>query len=485
MALPLPAPLSSPSSIASGEKAKARDILTAVRTLKRIEQEKRPAAPEEKQTLARFGGFGAVALSIFPDPVTGRYKDASWRDLGEELKTLLSPEEYASAKRTTFNAFYTSPTVVAAMHEALGRLDVPANATVLEPGCGTGNFMAHAPAAMRFIGVELDSISGRLAQALHPQADIRIENFRDTRLPALDAVVGNVPFADVKMEHQGQRFSLHDYFIAKATDALKPGGVLAVVTSHFTLDKQNAAAREFLAERSDFLGAIRLPSDAFKREGTAVVTDIVFLRKRALGEPAHHADPDWLKTAPLAVEGVEVAVNQYFLNHPEMVLGDWTAKDTLYGEGYGVASNGDLAEQLRAAIRRLPEASPATAALVEQTTPVPAFSPPPPLKHVTEGSFFIRDDRTICQSIDGLSAPVAYGGTTLTAYGSLTGKRLAALVGLRDRARRVLQSQNEGWPETHRHDARRELNWAYERFVGAYGPINKTTFRRDPRRPRH
>ena len=259
-------------------------------------------------------------------------------------------------------------------------------------------------------------------------------------------------------------------------DSLKPGGVLAVVTSHFTLDKQNASIRQYLAGRADFLGAIRLPSTAFKNEGTAVVTDVVFLRKRAPGEKAHHADPYWEHVAPLEVEGSSFPVNRYFLNHPEMVLGTWTAKDTLYGEGYSVTGSGDLAAQLRDAIRRLPEASPATSSLVEKPAAAPAFTPPPPLKHITEGSFFIRDDRTVCQSIDGRAVPVAYGGATLTAYGSLTGKRLAALVGLRDRARRVLQSQNEGWPETHRNDARRELNWAYERFVGAYGPINKTTF---------
>ena len=168
MALPLPAPFSSPPSIAGGEKAKARDILTAVRVLKRIEQERRPAAPEESQALARFGGFGPVALSIFPDPVTGRYKDASWQNLGEELKSLLTPEEYASAKRSTYNAFYTSPTVIAAMHDALARLGVPPSATVLEPGCGIGNFMSMAPAAMRFIGVERDSISGRIALRTTP-----------------------------------------------------------------------------------------------------------------------------------------------------------------------------------------------------------------------------------------------------------------------------------------------------------------------------
>ncbi len=149
----------------------------------RIEHEQRPATAEERQALARFGGFGPVALSIFPDPVTGRYKDAGWQALGEELKALLTPEEYASARRTTFNAFYTSSTVIQAMYEALERLGVPATATVLEPGCGPGRFLYLAPEGMRFIGVELDCISGRIARALHPGQDIRIENFRDTRLP--------------------------------------------------------------------------------------------------------------------------------------------------------------------------------------------------------------------------------------------------------------------------------------------------------------
>jgi SAM-dependent methyltransferase len=178
-------------------------------------------------------------LSIFPDPVTGRYKDAGWERLGEELKTLLTPEEYDSAKRTTFNAFYTSQTVIAAIHEAIGRLGIPDNATILEPGCGTGNFMSLGSNGHRFIGVELDSISGRIAKALHPEHDIRIENFRDTKLPEdrIDAVIGNVPFADLKLDYQGQRLSLHDYFFAKSIDALKPGGVLALVTTHFTLDK--------------------------------------------------------------------------------------------------------------------------------------------------------------------------------------------------------------------------------------------------------
>ena len=164
------------------------------------------------------------------------------------MKALLTPEEYDSAKRTTFNAFYTSPTVIAAIHEAIGRLGVPDNATILEPGCGIGNFMSQGKQGTRFIGVELDSISGRIAKALHPDQDIRIENFRDTKLPEdrIDAVIGNVPFADLKLDYHGQKLSLHDYFFAKSIDALKPGGVLALVTSHFTLDKQNAAIREYL-----------------------------------------------------------------------------------------------------------------------------------------------------------------------------------------------------------------------------------------------
>ncbi len=464
-------------TIAGGEKAKARDILAAIRAVKTIDRERRPARPEERQALASFAGFGPVALSIFPDPGTGRYKDATWQAFGEELKTLLSPEEYVSARRTTFNAFYTSPTVIAAMHEAIDRLGIPGNATLLEPGCGAGHFMSQGRRGLRYIGVELDRVSGRIAQLLHPDQDIRIENFRDTRLPEgmIDAVIGNPPFADVRLDFHGLRLALHDFFLAKGMDALKHGGVVALVTSHFTLDKQNASLREHLAERADFLGAIRLPSDAFKRQGTSVVTDLVFFRKRAPGEPANHADPAWLETEPIDIDGVAIPINRYFRNCPEMVLGSFSRKDRLYDDGYSLASNGDLAEQLREAIRNLPEGVASAVPSPEQVL-APSNTVPPSLPHVTEGSFFVGDDRTIRQSLDGRSVPVTYGGKTLHAGGTLSAKRLAALVGLRDRARRVLQSQNEGWPEADRNDARRELNWTYDRFTLAYGPINKTTF---------
>jgi len=464
--------------MASGQKAKARDIIAAIRTVQTIEQEGRPATENEKLILSRFSGFGPVALSIFPDPVTGKYKDAGWQSLGEELKSLLTPAEYDSAKRTTFNAFYTSPTVITAIHQAIGQLGLPAEATILEPGCGTGNFMSYGKPGSHFIGIEMDSISGRIAKALHPGQDIRIENFRDTRLPngRIDAVVGNVPFADLKLDYEGMRLSLHDFFFAKSIDALKPGGVMALVTSHYTLDKQNAAIREYLAGKADFVGAIRLPSDAFKREGTAVVTDIVFFRKRDRGEAARHVDPDWLGVAPLEIDGAEVTVNRYFLNHPEMVLGTWSRKDTLYGgEGYSLTSNGELSVQIQEAIRRLPQFDAREASGPEEPR-APTFTPPPPERHINEGSFFIGDNKIIYQLQDGQGVPVVYGATTLKADGTLVGKRIAALVGLRDRARRVLQSQNEAWPEANRDEARRELSRAYDKFVFIYGPVNKTTF---------
>jgi hypothetical protein len=477
----------------TGEKSQARDILAAIRTLKKLEGLRCPPDNDERAILARFCGFGPVALHIFPDPVTGQYKPG-WQALGDELKSLLTPEEYDSAKRTTFNAFYTSPVVMTAMHEALARLGVPRDGLVLEPGCGIGNFMAHNKPSQRFIGVELDSISGRIARLLHPDADIRIENFRDSKLPAVDAVIGNVPFADVKMDYNGNRFSLHDFFFAKSVDALKPGGVLALVTSHYTMDKQNAAIREYLADRADFLGAIRLPSNAFKAEGTGVTTDIIFLRKRAPGQAPNHTDQEWPETSVLGIAGADLPVNRYFCNHHEMVLGDWSRKDTLYGNGFSVIGRGDLAEHLRAAIGRLPKGQviqseaeqpnpPPTEGMASSTrgtpqhTPPPlTFTPPPPLRHITEGSLFVGDDKVIHQVENGQAQPVTYCGVILCADGTPQGRKIGSLIGLRDLARRVLQSQNEGWPEQHRIDARRDLNRLYDRFVSQYGPINKTTF---------
>jgi hypothetical protein len=428
--------------------------------------------------LLRFSGFGPVALSIFPDPVTGHYKDATWKAFGEELKALLTRDEYASAKRTTFNAFYTSPTVIQAMHGAITRLGVPASAAVLEPGCGIGNFMTYAPNEMRFIGVEMDIVSGRIAKVLHPNQDVRIENFRDTKLHegSLDAVLGNVPFADLKLEYRGQKFSLHDFFFAKAIDALCPGGILALVTSRFTLDKQNGAIREYLAARADFVGAIRLPSDAFKLEGTQVVTDIIFLRKRKADEPPCHVGPDWMTVDSVSVEGGDVVLNRYFKNFPDMILGTLTRKDTLYGEGFSVRGDGDLERKLEEAIERLPEYGALSTPADEPKPPITPLARPPPDQNLSDGSFVVTEGGAISQLIGGRIEPVIYGGRKLHANGAMTGRRLASLIRLRDLARLVLLSQNEGWPEADREKARRELNVAYDRFLNLYGPINKTTF---------
>ena len=467
------------SPLASGQKGKARDILAAIQTLKQIEQEQRPASAEERQTLARFGGFGPVALGMFPKPGAqpeDAYPDHGWRTLGEALQSLLTPEEYASARRTTFSAFYTSPTVIQAMHAALSRLGVPSEATVLEPGCGIGNFMGYAPEGMRFIGVEQDSLSGRMARALHPEAEIRIENFRDTRLPAdrIDAVIGNVPFGDVEMRYEGKPYALHDYFLVKSLDGLKPGGVMALVTSHYTLDKQNPAIRERIAEQADFLGAIRLPSETFKREGTDVVTDILFLKKRGPGQEPAHADPAWLETEPLTIEGATVPINRYFLQHPDMVLGTWSLEGRLYPGDYSVLGQGDLHAQLRAAVEKLPEG--VYSAESRSTEALSSAMPLPPLeRHITEGSFFVGEDKTLLQVQHGEALPVTHGEKPLQADGTMMGKRLAALIAIRDEARRVLQSQNEGWPDQQRGEARKALNRAYDRFVFQYGPINKTT----------
>ena len=368
------------------------------------------------------------------------------------------------------------------MYDALARLGVRPDATVLEPGCGPGRFLDLAPGGMHFIGVELEPLSGRIARLLHPGADIRIENLRDTRLPegCVDAAIGNVPFADLKIEYGGRRLALHDFCFARATDALRPGGVLALITSHFTLDKQAVAVREHLAARTDFLGAIRLPSDAFKGEGTSVVADIVFLRKRAPGEPTRHSSPAWLRTRPVFVEGVTLAINGYFLDHPEMMLGTLSRQDRLYDSTYSLVGEGDTEVRLHAAIRGLPERAtiPSQAAkpvAVALASIVPTATSTP-LLHYSEGSLLVGDDKVIRQIEDGTAQPVTYCGVLLKANGTPQGRRIGSLIGLRDLARRVLRSQNEGQPESTRFEARQALNAAYDRFVAQHGPINKTTF---------
>lgn len=461
------------SVASSSEKQKARDLLSAIRILKAAEAEGRTATSDERETLRRFPGFGPLARSIFPDPLYDRIRPG-WEGPAAELSYLLTPEEYASAKRTTFTAFYTSPLVMNAIFSGLRRLGVPDDARALEPGSGHGNFISAAPEGMRFTGVEIDSLSGRIARLLHPGHDIRIENFRDTRLPdgGMEAVVGNVPFAEITLDHRGRRFSLHDFFMAKAMDALAPGGVMGLVTSRYSLDKKNGEARDYLAGRADLIAAIRLPDSAFKDQGTSVVTDIVFLRKREAGEP--EADPTWRTTKPVMLaDGGVVTMNAWLADRPEMILGEMRLDHGMHNaETLRVRAGEDYPARLADAVGSLPEG---TFSVRRVSTPASAPRDVTIPYGLGEGSFFVAPDERIMQVQLGEAVPAKYGDETLRADRGLMGKRLAAQIGLRDLARGVLRSQNDGLSAAARDAARRDLNRAYDAFVRSYGPINKTT----------
>ena len=334
---------------------------------------------------------------------------------------------------------------------------------------------------MRFIGVELDRLSGRIARALHPGHDIRIENFRDTRLPEdrIDAVIGNVPFADVELDYGGKRLALHDFFLAKSLDALKPGGVLALVTSHYTLDKQNPGLREHLARAGRFPGrdppALRR-LQAGRHQGRH--RHPVPAASAAPGEEPSHADPAWLETAPARHRG---------RRHPHQPVLPAASRDGaghLEPQGPALWRRGDYSvigqrRSGRTAARRhrarCPQGVYTARSPSRRTHRQRSLHPPAaPGRHITEGSFFVGDDQDPpAGASTARPCPSRMARTPLQADGTLMGKRLAALIALRDQARRVLQSQNEGWPEAHRHEARRELNRVYDRFVAPTAPSTR------------
>ncbi len=467
---------------ASGVKGKARDLLAVIRKLKELESTGWGAGILDKKTLARFPGFGALANDIFPDPATGEFKPG-WETLGGELRDLLSTEEYASAKRSTYNAFYTAQPVMQAIYAALAGFGVPAKGTrALEPGCAVGNFIGMAPPGMEFVGVEMETLSGRIARQLYPEANIRIEDFGETPLPegSVDVVVGNVPFADLKRTHRGQKLPLHDYFFAKSLDGLREGGILALVTSRFTLDKLDPAFRDYLNERADFLGAIRLPTDAFKQEGTQVVTDILFLQKgkqpgRALSGELPGAA--WLDTALLDEAHSSTRYNRYFAQHPEMVVGTLSTGRGLYQahELRVEPPAAGLEAALREAVQQLPQGfyTPAQQPLAEIPKQREASSDRP----LAAGSFFVDEKGYIMQVVDkeGGCEPVLHGQKRLHALSGKYGQRLAGLIEIRDAARAVLATQTDERPALERELARQKLNNRYDRFVALWGPINLTS----------
>ena len=461
-----PAPAIRPETSA-GAAGKARDLLAAIRTLRAVEREGRPASAAERDALARFPGFGAVALSIFPNPSTGSYPDAGWQARGEELAALLSPDEYASAKRTTFSQYFTSPAVMAALHAGLTRLGVPAGATVLEPGCGTGNFLT---GGHRYVGVELDAVTGRIARLLHPAADIRVENFRDTRLPPLDGVIGNVPFADLKIEHgRAMKLSLHDYFFAKSVDALKPGGVSGAASPrrlHARQTERRPSAKTAGRPRRISSAPIRLPSDAFKRA-------------RYVGRDGHRIPAEtwpWLRRTgprrrrsrmagryrPVEPSRVPTVLDQSLFSWPtpRWCSAMWSRKDTLYG-GEGVQrrwSAGDLAERAQAQGDRPTAPRFVADSRLRHGATEPAFRPrrssPAAAAESTDlrrCRFFINErPGTICQDRGWADRDPCRTACVrlLRSDGAMTGPHASASL---DSSFATLlagycESQNEGWP---------------------------------------
>lgn len=453
-----------------------QELLHAIRTLKIIEACNREATQEEKDILARFPGFGAVALQIFCNPVTKKYSSRGWQALGEELQALLTPEEYASARRTIGTAYYTPQVLVAWMYQVLARMGLPVDALMIEPGMGSGRFLAAAPPQMHFCGVELDGLSARIAKALYPQHDIRHANIRDVTLPSACGVIGNVPFAQTTYEWQGTRYSLHEYCLLKCLDAVRPGGILALVISHHFLDRQNATLRHQISQHAELVSAIRLPSGAL--EGTDVVGDLLFMKKRrefiALIDAAEYW---WTKVSPHVIDGADIWLNHHFLLNHERILGVLSRDNRLYGSqsGYSVTPTGDLPTQLAAVLPSLPRDVYAVAG-ISAPTHAPAATPLPPLSsHCSEGSFYISESSALCQIQHGAGVPVCHGTKPLYATGrGLLEQRLAALLGLRDAARAVLRAQNEGQSAAEREASRTALNTAYDAFVARFGCVNKT-----------
>ena len=444
-----------------GPKQKFARNIEAIRTLFKLEQEHRGATAEEQQVLSQYVGWGGLADAFDPG------KD-SWAKEYAALKGLLSEDEYAAARSSTLNAHYTSPTVIRSIYDAVERMGFHSG-NILEPSMGVGNFFGMLPDSMadsRLYGVELDSITGRIAKKLYPQADITVAGFETTdRRDFYDLAVGNVPFGQYKVNDKAYNklgFSIHNYFFAKAIDQVRPGGIIAFVTSRYTMDSKDSTARKHMAERADLLGAIRLPNNAFRANaGTDVVSDIIFLQKR--DRPIDH-EPDWVQ---LGKTEDGFAINQYFADHPEMVLGVLSTESTQYGrEELTVAplEGTSLADQLAEAVQHIEgqyvevevETPDVADAEVERKT-LPAD---PDVKNfsyaVVDGEVFYRENSVMTQV-----------ELSDTAKGRVTG-----MVELRQIVNELIQQQLEDYPDADIKAAQERLNAAYDAFTAKYGLLN-------------
>ena len=443
-----------------GAKQKYARNIEAIRTLFKLEQEYRGATAEEQEVLSQYVGWGGLADAFDPS------KD-SWAKEYAELKGLLSEDEYAAARSSTLNAHYTSPTVIRSIYDAVERMGFHSG-NILEPSMGVGNFFGMLPESMadsRLYGVELDSITGRIAQKLYPEANIKVAGFETTdRRDFYDLAVGNVPFGNYKVNDKAYNklnFSIHNYFFAKAIDQVRPGGIVAFVTSRYTMDSKDSTARKHMAERADLLGAIRLPNNAFKANaGTDVVSDIIFLQKR--DRPIDH-EPDWVQ---LGKTEDGFAINQYFVDHPEMVLGQLTLESTQYGHDLTVApiEGAVLADQLAEAVQHIEGnytaveiAAPDVADAEAQRKTLPAD---PTVKNfsytVVDGEIYYRENSIMTQ---------------IELSDNAKG-RVAGMVELRQIVYELIQQQLNDFPDEDIKASQAKLNAAYDAFTAKYGLIN-------------
>ena len=444
-----------------GAKQKYARNIAAIRTLFQLEQEHRGATVEEQEVLSQYVGWGGLADAFDPS------KD-SWAKEYAELKGLLSEDEYAAARSSTLNAHYTSPTVIRSIYDAVERMGFHSG-NILEPSMGVGNFFGMLPESMadsRLYGVELDSITGRIAQKLYPEANIKVAGFETTdRRDFYDLAVGNVPFGNYKVNDKAYNklnFSIHNYFFAKAIDQVRPGGIVAFVTSRYTMDSKDSTARKHMAERADLLGAIRLPNNAFKANaGTDVVSDIIFLQKR--DRPIDH-EPDWVQ---LGKTEDGFAINQYFVDHPEMVLGEMTTESTQYGrEEFTVAplEGTSLADQLAEAVQHIEgqyaEVEVETPDIADAENEKHILPADPDVKNfsytVVDGEVFYRENSVMTQV-----------ELSDTAKGRVTG-----MVELRQIVNELIQQQLEDYPDEDIKATQERLNAAYDAFTAKYSLLN-------------
>ena len=442
-----------------GAKEKFWRNIKAIATLKQIEAEGRNATPEEQHILSQYVGWGGLADAFDPEK-------AGWRVEYDELKNALSPEEYAAARASTLNAHYTSPTVIRAIYDAVENMGFQTG-NILEPSMGVGNFFGMLPESMessRLYGVELDSITGRIAKQLYPKADITVAGFETTdRKDFFDLAVGNVPFGQYQISDRAYNklgFSIHDYFFAKTLDQVRPGGVIAFVTSRYTMDKQSPEVRKYIAQRAELLGAIRLPNNAFKANaGTEVVSDIIFLQKR---DRPIDIEPDWVH---LGENEDGFSINQYFIDNPEMVLGRQTSESTQYGrQDFTVApiEGADLAALLRYAIQNIGGKYEAAELpdLGENETIQDTIPADPNVKNysyaVVDGEVYYRENSVMVKPSLNATAK----------------ERVKGMAELRDCVHRLIDLQMWESDDISIRAEQQKLNRLYDRFTEKYGLIN-------------